>query len=254
MHNHKERNLPDRDSGISITRMPTNMLDSVQQEYRKIVQSEQKIRYNYLSGVHNPWGKAAHLFDSWKLLEVCHSRCLLDLVSAMIGADIILWDSRFFNLRDFTSAGAWIRESDFSPFEQLQGVTVRIPVSTSELIFRTQTGDPGTAESATKCSETCEPLALEPGCVAGHDVHLPYRYGNSGTASCRGEYIIQYASSHSHFVRDQSSTVQRSLAERLPLINFAEAPIWLLQGIDHMHNDFVTGFAPTVAQWTSAKW
>lgn len=228
------------------TDIPTTLLSSIQKEYRKIEEFGKPVRYYSLSGVHNPWGKAATIFDSWKLLDVCQSPYLLELVSGMLGDDIILWDSRFFCLADFAPEGTWIRESDFSPFEHLQGVTVRIPVTSSGVCIEvTSPLSPG---------DSTESVLLQPEHAACHDVHLPYRYEHTEVGAHHGEYVIQYASGHSRFVRDQTSAVQRSLAERLPLINFAQAPIWLLQGVDHMNNDFAAGFTPMIAQWTDAKW
>lgn len=228
------------------TPIPTTLLDSIQEEHCKINASRNKIRYHQLSGVHNPWGRAATIFDSWKLLDVCQSPYLLALASETIGDDIILWDSRFFSLAGFAPEGSWIRESDFSPFANLQGVTVRIPVTSSGLDIE--------VKSNLNSSDSTGSVLLKPACASCHDAHLPYRYENGETGLHGGEYVIQYASGHSRFVREQSSAVQQSLAERLPLINFGETPIWLLQGVDHMDNDFAAGFAPTVAQWTDAKW
>jgi hypothetical protein len=226
--------------------IPATLQSSIQNEHRKIDASGKKLRYHELSGVHNPWGRAAKIFDSWKLLEVCQAPCLLKLVTEMIGDDIILWDSRFFSLADFVPKSTWIRESDFSPFEDLQGVTVRIPI--------TMSGQSIEVKSSQNSSDGPESLLLRPGYASCHDAHLPYRYKHTKNIAHQGEFVIQYASGHSRYVREQSSTVQRCLTERLPLINFAEMPIWLLQGVDHVNNDFATGFAPTIAQWTDAKW
>jgi len=226
--------------------IPTALWSSVQDQHRKIAKLKKMSGYYQLSGVHNPWGRAASIFDSWKLLDVCQSPTLLELVSEMMGDDIILWDSRFFSLADHVPKATWIRESDFSPFDTLQGVTVRIPVSAFDLMIN--------MNSNTSDSNAAEILKLNPGSAIFHDVYAPYRYSDTGGNSHRCEYVIQYASGRSRFVRDQSSAVQRSLAASLPLINFGEAPIWLLQGVDHMNNDFAAGFTPTVAQWTDTKW
>lgn len=48
-----------------------------------------------LSGLHNPFGRAAPVVDSWALLEYCQSPDLLDAAETVIGPDIILWDSEF---------------------------------------------------------------------------------------------------------------------------------------------------------------
>lgn len=234
------------DSPVIVSKIPQALLNSVQEEHRKIDTAGRLIRYHDLSGVHNPWGRAASIFDSWKLLDVCQSPCLLELVSKVLGDDIILWDSRFFSLAGIEPEAEWIRDSDFSPFEDLQGVTVRIPVSSSGLSIE--------VNSTLKPSDCFKSVLLEPGYAGCHDAHLQYRYASDNSRLQHCEYVIQYASGQSHLVRDQSSAIQQSLAEKMPLINFGQAPIWLLQGSDHAGNDFATGFAPTVAQWTDANW
>lgn len=231
---------------------PLSMLTLLQREFQKIAATKKQWRYNHLGGVHNPWGRSANIFDSWALLEVCQSKVLLDYISDFIGPDIILWDSRFFSLAEFVSAGDWIRESDFSPLEPMNGVTVRIPITTAGLSLEVLADN--TLPTKLKPETTTQPLVIEPGCIACHDTRLPYRYESSDSNPGQYEYVIQYASGHSKFVRDQTSPIQRSLAERLPLINYGEAPIWLVRGQDHMNNNFVTGFAPAVAQWTKAAW
>ena len=202
----------------SMSQLPTAMLDLLRREYRKIDLSAKRLRYNHLCGVHNPWGRAASVFDSWALLDVCQSPHLLDPVSHLIGPDIFLWDSRFCRLTDSEADSAWLDESKYAPIDPLVGVTVHISLEHS--------GD-------TVC----------------HDVCTPYCYTDTKQS---GEYIIQYASARSRFVREQSSTIQQQLAERLPLINYGQAPIWLVRGTDHAQNDFVTGFAPAVPQWAIA--
>ena len=202
----------------SVSQLPADMLELLRREYCKINSSAKHLRYNHLCGVHNPWGRAANVFNSWALLDICRSPDLLDPVSELIGPDIFLWDSRFYRLSDLDPETTWLDESKYAPIDPLVGVTVHISLGNS--------GD-------TVCHELC----------------APYCYTDNNNA---GEYIIQYASARSCFVRDQSSAIQQHLAQLLPLINFAQAPIWLVRGTDHAQNDFVTGFAPAVPQWAIA--
>ncbi len=211
----KESAVAERSLDVSL--LPANMLDLLRREYRKIDTSANRLRYNRLAGVHNPWGKAANVFDSWALLDICQSPHLLDPVSELIGPDVFLWDSRFYRLTDLEPDAAWLDESNYAPIDPLVGVTVHITLQKS-------------------------------GEIVCHDLCAPYRYADSNNS---GEYIIQYASARSRFVREQASAIQQQLAERLPLVNFGQAPIWLVRGTDHAENDFATGFAPAVPQWAA---
>lgn len=197
--------------------LPADILDVLRREYCRIESQPKRLRYNHLAGVHNPWGKAARLFDSWALLGICQSPFILDPVSELIGSDVFLWDSRFYRLTHLEPESEWLNESKYAPVDPLVGVTVHISLE--------KLGD-----------------------IVFHDLCAPYRYVDSNNS---GEYIIQYASARTHFVRNQAATVQQQLAERLPLVNFGQAPIWLVRGTDHAENDFATGFAPAVPQWAA---
>lgn len=205
-----------------IAQLPADMLDLLRREYCKIETSPKRLRYNHVCGVHNPWGRSASVFDSWALLDVCRSAHLLDPVSQLIGPEVFLWDSRFYRLTEFEPEATWLNEAKYAPLEPMLGITVHISLE-------------------------------DPGEIVCHDLRTPYRYTDS-TGPHTGEYIIQYASAHSLFVRNQASAIQQSLAEKMPLANFGQAPIWLVRGVDHGINDYATGFAPAVPQWAAANW
>ena len=60
-----------------------------------ICQSAQKIRPWLLWELHNPWSRAGLTADSWKFLDLCQSAELLQLITPLMGEDIILFDSQF---------------------------------------------------------------------------------------------------------------------------------------------------------------
>ena len=188
------------------------------------------------------------------MLDICQSSYLLDPVSTLIGPDFYLWDSRFYRLTEFEPEDAWLNESKYAPIEPMAGVTVHIPINASVLELEVLSGSQNETPLSEKPTIRIESLSIDLGYFVCHDINLPYRYTNAYTGSYQGEYIIQYASGNAHFVRDQASAIQQSLADRLPLINFGQAPIWLVRGVDHRKNDYATGFAPAVAQWKNAKW
>jgi hypothetical protein len=68
------------------------------------------------------------------------------------------------------------------------------------------------------------------------------------------DYVIRYLPSTARYNRDPTYPPNRRAAERAPLINFTRRPIWLVRGVDRADNDFVTGFASTIGQWSDAPW
>ncbi|MBO9711677.1 hypothetical protein [Sphingomonas sp.] len=54
---------------------------------------EKRPRREWLVAAHHPWGPAAAYVDAWALLDLCHAPAILDAVAALIGPDLILWDS-----------------------------------------------------------------------------------------------------------------------------------------------------------------
>jgi len=68
------------------------------------------------------------------------------------------------------------------------------------------------------------------------------------------DYVIRYMPATARYNRDPTYGPNRRAAERAPLVNFTRRPVWLVRGADRAGNDFVTGFASTVGQWSDAPW
>lgn len=223
-------------------------------EYSKAQNANRLMHYNQLAGLHNPWGKSAHLFNSWELLDICQSEEILSLVTSLIGPDVILWESAFYGYNALNPAHSWTRHSSFSPINPMQGLTVRIAVKELSLDYV-----PGSHLSELSGLNNAPPLSplsttIRAGSIICHDIHLAHRYSTPQNHLPCGEYVIHYMPSTSQFVRDATSPIQKQLAEKLPLVNYGKSPIWLVHGSDHSDNDFVTGFSPPTGQWTNTQW
>lgn len=223
-------------------------------EYRKAENASRHLHYNQLSGLHNPWGKSAHLFDSWGLLDICHSEEILSLVTPLIGPDVILWESAFYGYSALTPANSWARHSHFSPIAPMQGLTVRIAVTELSLDYLPGSHLNELLSSNDASTPNVLSTTIPAGSIICHDIHLAHRYSTPQSHLPYGEYVIHYMPSTSQFVRDATSSIQKQLAEKMPLINYGKSPIWLVCGSDHSNNDFVTGFSPPTGQWTNAQW
>jgi hypothetical protein len=68
------------------------------------------------------------------------------------------------------------------------------------------------------------------------------------------DYVVRYMPATARYNRDPTYGPNRRAADRAPLINFTRRPIWLVRGVDRADNDFVTGFASMVGQWSDAPW
>ncbi len=179
-------------------------------------------RQERLSGVHNPWGHAATLVNAWPFLDLCESGELLDLVQAVIGPDIILWDSELFLdarvYQEFLRAG---REGRYWPAAPLDGAVVLLGL--------------GTQPAGPSCVDVRK---LSAAALAGFDL----------TA---GLYVVRYMSAASHFDRQIGSAPNWLAMQEQPLINYTSRPLWLVRGTDRGSSDFVTGFSPSVPMWAS---
>jgi hypothetical protein len=185
-----------------------------------LARSRPRPRQERLSGLHNPWGFGAGVMDPWLLLDVCEHSEVLDHVEALIGPDIVLWDTELYlearSYREFVSAG---REGRYWPATPLQGAVVIVPVA----------GDPRAL--------ICKGVDA----INGRDM------GDLDLSS--PVYVLRYMPATSRFIRDPKAPANWTAMQEQPLVNFTRRPLWLVRGEDRAGNDFVTGFSPSIPRW-----
>jgi hypothetical protein len=195
---------------------------TVREAVAEIVGRGSTIRQERLSGIHNPWGHCIGLTDPWVFLELCESDLVVEAGRAILGEDIILWDSELFcraaGYAAFLEQG---REGRYWPVEPLAGALVLLPVSREPM-----------EATAVRLAEI-GPSSLDP-----FDADEPL-------------HVIRLMPATSHFVRDPAYPPNRRCMEEQVLINYSNRPLWLISGSDRAGNDLVTGFAPTVPLWAS---
>ena len=77
-------------------------------------------------GLHNPWSRAATVFDAWRFLDLCSDGALLAPVKPLIGEDVILFDSFWFGDPWRLMGDRPFDDPIFFPIKPCQGVTVVI--------------------------------------------------------------------------------------------------------------------------------
>ena len=165
-----------------------------------------------LSGIHNPFGHHACMADAWSFLDIAENPDLLDCVAAVIGPDIVLWDSEL-----YLDAGALPQdEARCWPVAPLAGAIAAV--------------------------------SLDQGAIDVVDIgawHAGEFAGRPGS-----HFVVRYMPGSSLFVRDPTFAANRCAAELRPLVNYAKRPLWLVRGEDRAGNDFATGFMVPAGRWT----
>jgi hypothetical protein len=170
-----------------------------------------RVRPERLSGVHNPYGLHAGCQDAWHFLALAESGEALDVVEAVLGPDLVLWDS---SLGGQTVSA---EEARWWPVDPLAGALALVDLEDGSLTLV----DVTRLESAV--------------------AHLP--------AARDPLYVIRYMPATSRFDRSPELAANRRAAAERPLINYANRPIWLVRGRDRAGNDFATGFSPPAPRW-----
>ncbi|WP_414475657.1 resolvase [Microvirga sp. M2] len=185
-----------------------------------IVAGKGTIRQERLSGIHNPWGHGIGLTDPWCFLELCESQPVIDAARAILGPDLILWDSEL-----FVEAGRYAaflqdgREGRYWPVSPLSGAVVLLPVGSARPHPKA-VGIHAVGPEALDEFKPSEPL-----------------------------FVVRIMPATSRFDRDPQHPAHSLCMEEQVLINYANRPLWLISGSDKGDNDFVTGFAPAAPVW-----
>lgn len=191
--------------------------------------------------LHNPWSRAAAIYDAWGILDCCRDLAALETVRFMIGDDIILFDS--FWLPDPWKAADPASRTDriMFPVEPCAGLTVLCALATDvrsrpAMIFRTND----------------RRIALVPGRLLVVESACRYRIDGSRSRS-PSVFGARYFPATCRYLRDPAHAAHMALMEHLPLFNFAKMPLWLVAGEDRADNDFVTGFRPQAPFWSAPQ-
>ena len=75
--------------------LPECLLEFLDTESARLHRQIDVQRPWHYAELHNPWSRAASVYDSWGFLDLCQSRSLLGPVAELIGEDIILFDSQW---------------------------------------------------------------------------------------------------------------------------------------------------------------
>ncbi len=172
-----------------------------------------------LAALHNSWSNTAVQADRWAFLDLCQSPMILVGIKALIGPDVVLWDSQLYlrsaDYEAFTTDG---REGRYWPIYPLVGAVAIVSFSNEYPVLHRKIS-----------SSPTDPLALA-------DADQPV-------------YVIRYFAGSSKFTRDPRYPANWLAMEEQVLLNYTSRALWLVAGEDRASNDFVTGFSEQIPSW-----
>jgi hypothetical protein len=224
------------------------------------------VRPEQLANAHIRRGGPGGVVGRDEFLRMATAPEILDLVTEVIGPDVILWGCQIFCKPGGDGMEVpWHQDGHYWPIRPLATCTVWIAIddSTTEngcmrYIPRSHRG--GLLPHATSPRDrlvldlevdrsaydesTAQDVVLEAGRMSIHDIYLIHGSRPNRSPKRRAGLAIRYMPSTSHF--DRSVAPMTSYGSRP--VDFRRRPIWLVRGVDRCgQNDFRVGHEPTEA-------
>jgi hypothetical protein len=196
-------------------RLPEDLIAPARDLARRL--ASRKLAQDFLSGIHNPFGRNVCGDRAWAFLDIAESACVLDLVEEVLGQDIVLWDSELY----FRLSALSFEEAEWWPVDPLKGMITIVSLACGSLALA----------DITRWNEVGPSVPVDEGVL----------------------YVLRYMPATSHFNRDARFASNRRATLARPLVNYPKRPIWLVRGEDRANNDYSVGFASPVAQWAPAR-
>lgn len=203
---------------IDATPSPS-IFDKVRQVCRALLSRDPPLAACERSGLHNPWRYGARQHEAWPLLELCEDANVVAALRAVIGPDVVLWDSELYpTAREYRAFGAGGYEGRYWPATPLEGAVALFAMTDDARASIARLSD---------CADAA--ATIQPGAAL---------------------FVVRYMPATSLFDRDPRAPANlRCMEERL-LFNYTSRPLWLVAGQDRAGSDFVRGFAPPVPRQT----
>jgi len=241
-------------------RLPTAQLNRMQDALEQLLQARPELRPDFIALPHVPWDGPGGTEIAREFFDFATDPDLLDLVSAVIGPDIILWassvfckppgvglevpwhqDGQYWPIRPRATVTVWIALDDVT---QENGCMRVIPGSHRMGEFSHQVSD---REDLVLSNVLDDPridlsqafdVTLEAGQLSLHDANIVHGSQPNRSQHRRAGYALRYLPSSAYY--DRSLSVGKASAT-VP-VEFAERPIWLVRGVDRCgRNDFDIG-------------
>lgn len=242
-------------------RLPPARVLHLQQALETLLQRNPGVRPEKLVSAHVEGDNGEGVRGVADFLDLARDRDIVDLVAAVIGADVILWgchvfckpagdghetpwhqDGHYWPIRPLATCTAWVA---LEPSTRDNGCLRVIPGSQrdhvlhphlhedrSDLTLNQRMAD-GSFDEASAVD-----IELEPGQMSLHDVYMIHGARANRSAQRRTGVALRYMPATSVFDRSLRPVDGKS---GVP-VDFARRPLWLVRGVDRSgRNDFTIG-------------
>ena len=244
-------------------RLPAARTEILREALDELIRLNPGVRPEKLVSAHVEGDNGEGVRGVAAFLELARSRDIVNLVSGVIGDDVILWgchvfckppvegyetpwhqDGHYWPIRPLATCTVWVAIEESS---SANGCLRVIPGSHRAKVLHdhlhedrtdltlNQRMAPGTFDESTAVE-----VELQPGEMSLHDVYMIHGARANTSDRRRTGVALRYMPATSVFDRSLRPVDGKS---GVP-VNFARRPLWLVKGVDRSgRNDFVTGHA-----------
>jgi len=242
-------------------RLPAARVASMRAALDALIADNPGVRPEKLVSAHIEGDNGEGVKGSAQFLELARDPEIVELVSGVIGEDVILWGCHVFckpAAEGFETP--WHQDGHYWPIRPLANCTVWVALEEStrengclRVIPRSHLGQvlhPHLHEDRTDLTlnqrmadgtfdeADAVDLELQPGQMSLHDVYMIHGAAANTSAKRRTGVALRYMPATSVFERD----IRPSDGKTGVAVNFAQRPLWLLRGVDRSgRNDFEVG-------------
>src|SRR4051812_34285748 len=241
-------------------RLPRQRVDTMREALDDLIARNPGVRPEKLVSAHIEGDNGEGVRGSAAFLELARDPEIVDLVSGVIGEDVILWGCHVFCKPPVDGYETpWHQDGHYWPIRPLATCTGWVALEESKVENGCLRVIPGshighklhqhlhegrndlTLNQRMAAGSFDEAQAvdveLEPGEMSLHDVYMIHGARPNTSTRRRTGVALRYMPATSLFDRRLRPSDGQT---GVPVI-FAQRPLWLLQGVDRAGNDFVTG-------------
>jgi ectoine hydroxylase-related dioxygenase (phytanoyl-CoA dioxygenase family) len=248
-------------------RLPAAQTDAMRDALDALIAANPGVRPEKLISAHIDGDNGEGVRGSAEFLALARDAEIVELVSGVIGDDVILWGCHVFCKPAGTGYETpWHQDGHYWPIRPLANCTVWVALEPStrangclRVIPRSHTAKQlhehlhedrtdltlnQRMASGTFDETIAVDLELQPGQMSLHDVHMIHGAAANTSAQRRTGVALRYMPASSVFERDLRPVDGKSGVS----VNFAQRPLWLLKGVDRSgRNDLSVGHRPSAA-------
>jgi hypothetical protein len=242
-------------------RLPPAQVDGLRDALEQLLRDNPGVRPEKLVSAHIEGDNGEGVRGSARFLELAKDPAIVDLVSGVIGEDVILWGCHVFCKPAAEGYETpWHQDGHYWPIRPLANCTVWVALEPSNRSNGCLRVIPGSHRAQRLHEHLAEDrsdltlnqrlaagsfdearavdIELEPGQMSLHDIYMIHGAAANHSAQRRTGVALRYMPATSVFDRQLRPADGKT---GVP-VDFARRPLWLLRGLDRSgRNDFETG-------------